>query len=327
MTVPLVEVVGLRKVFRPSGLLPKSPRPIHALDGVEFRIDPGEFVALVGESGSGKTTLGRCLMGLLRFDAGEVRVVGYDVSRLGRRSRKAFSRDAQMVFQNPYASLDPAFRVAATLVEAVRTHRDLPRAEVTTEVEQLARRVRLPLERLREYPPSLSGGERRRATFARALATRPRFVVTDEPVTGIDPPVQVQLIDVMRLAHARHGTTFLLITHDLRVVRTLATRVLVLYRGRILEDAPGEAFFNGGALHPYSRELLASAFDVSGYLERHAADPGEEPGRCQGVEGCGYHPRCPQAFLEAGGPCATMPPPLSPVAPGHKVACHRERRS
>lgn len=314
----VVEVSGLRKVFRTRGLGVLGGAAAPVLEDVGFCLHGGELAALVGESGSGKTTLGRCLMGLLPFDAGRVRVAGYDVARLGRKVRRDFCREAQMVFQNPYASLDPAFRVRSILAEAIRTHRDLPRGRVAEEVERLADRVCLPPERLGEFPSRLSGGERRRVAFARALATRPRFVVSDEPVAGLDPPIQAELLDLLGQIHARRSITFLLISHDLRAVRALATRVLVLYRGRIVEDGPAPRFFEGGAVHPYSLELLASAFDAAGCLARGQG----EVHRPVGGDGCSFRHRCLRAAVDAGGPCATMPPPVVPVGPDHTVSCH-----
>jgi len=313
-----VEVRDLHKTFRPAGTaLGRSP-PVPAVRGVSFALEPGEFAALVGESGSGKTTLGRCLVGLTRFERGGVRVGGYDPARLGWGRRAEFARTAQMVFQNPYATLNPAFRVRFLLAEAVRIHRRLPRSAVRAEVERLAETVHLPPERLDAFPPELSGGERRRVAFARALATRPRFVVADEPVAGLDPPIQEQLVALLRRIHRRRGLTVLLVTHDLRVVRTLVDRVLVLFRGRLVEDAPARVFFGGGALHPYSRELLTSAFGVAEAVAGPTRPFSEPP-----LTGCPFSSRCAEALAEPDGPCARMPPTLRAVGSAHRVACHR----
>jgi len=317
---PVVEVEGLRKTYRSPaagwGLL-GGRREVTVLDSVDFALGEGELAALVGESGSGKTTLARCLMGLIPFEAGRLRVAGYEVGRVGGRRRRDFRRAAQIVFQNPYASLNPALQVRSLIQEAVKVHRDLPRAEVSREVDRLADLVLLPRERLGELPASLSGGERRRVAFARALATRPRFVVADEPVSGVDPPIQVQLIELVRRVHRRRGVTFLLISHDLRVARSLATRVLVLYRGQIVEDAPAQAFFGGDARHPYSRDLLRSGFEAARCLrERDDTGPRpEEPG------GCRFRHRC--SLVDSSAPCATLQPPLAQAGALHRVACHR----
>lgn len=318
---PLVEVQGLGKSFRSAGPWAWRREPAPVLEDVGFSLAAGEFAALVGESGSGKTTLARCLLGLVPFDHGRVRVAGYDVGRLRRHEQRAFRHAAQMVFQNPYASLNPALRVRSILAEAVRIHQRLPRAEVPAELERLAHLVHLPVARLRERPPSLSGGEKRRVAFARALATSPSFVVTDEPVSGLDLPIQLQLLDLLRRIHERRGMTFLFISHDLRVVRYLATRVLVLYRGRLVEDAPAARFFDGGARHPYCDELLESAFEPS----RNLAPVAEGVKSPLGPEGCAYRHRCRRARLavEPGGPCATMRPTLAQIGPDHRVACHR----
>ncbi len=323
MNAPAVEVAGLRKVFHPAGLWGGGGNRVQALDDVGFRLEQGEFAALVGESGSGKTTLGRVLLGLLPFDAGFVRVVGQDVGRMQRGERKMFRRRAQMVFQSPYASLNPALRVRSTLAEAVRVHQeDLDRPGVTAEVERLAELVRLPRARLDEFPTRLSGGERRRVGFGRAMATRPEFVVTDEPVAGLDPPIQAQLLELLQRIHQRREITFLLISHDLRVVRTLATRVVVLFRGRVLENAPARAFFTGEARHPYSQDLLLSAFDAATCMHNHRGVVRQS----LALGGCPYRPRCPIADIDADAPCATIPPLLRAAGAEHWVACHKRER-
>jgi ABC-type dipeptide/oligopeptide/nickel transport system ATPase component len=237
-----------------------------------------------------------------------------------RNARREFRRRAQMVFQNPYASLNPVFRVRAALAEAVRVHReDLAPTEVAQEVERLADMVRLPQGRLDEFPTSLSGGERRRVGLGRALATRPEFVVTDEPVAGLDPPIQAKLLDLLQRIHERREITFLLISHDLRVVRALASRVLVMFRGRILENAPARAFFAGEARHPYSRDLLLSAFDAAACMRSRRAVVHQDVA----AGGCPYQPRCPMADVDGEVPCATISPPLRLVGPEHWVACHK----
>lgn len=313
-----MEVSDLRLSFRLGSFFRGRDRSAPVLKGIDFCVKEGEFVGLVGESGSGKTTLGRCLLGLLPFDSGEIKVAGFDLKTINRRDRRAFCREAQMIFQNPYASLNPAVRVRATVAEAVRIHQNLPRDKMKEEVEKLTRLVLLSPEKLMEFPAKLSGGERRRVAFARAIATRPKFIVADEPVSGLDPPIQVQLIDLLRRIHLRRHISFFLITHDLRAVKSLVGRVLVMYRGRIVEDAGADRFFFGGARHPYSLELLESAFATQKRLLNQdklgmtAARPG----------GCAFRHRCLKAAADESSPCAKINPPLRTINNGHRVACH-----
>jgi oligopeptide/dipeptide ABC transporter ATP-binding protein len=318
MTESTVVVDGLEKSFGGSGLLQRWAPKVPALDGLSFRLEKGELAALVGESGSGKTTIGRCLLGLVDFDAGSVRVNGYDIGTLKKADEKAFRMSAQMVFQNPYSSLNPAFRAREALVEAVRVHDpSVSRERAREEVERLAAMVQLPVERLNEYPPSLSGGEKRRVVFARALATRPQFVVTDEPVSGLDQPIQAQLLDLLRKIHQRQQSTMLFISHDLRLVRFIATRVIVLHRGRIVEDAPADIFFKRSA-HPYSQELLESAF----YPDRQRFPQSQKSPPARGAAGCSFRNRCNFALVERNTPCGAVTPQLTEIEPGHRVACH-----
>jgi oligopeptide/dipeptide ABC transporter ATP-binding protein len=314
-----VSVKGLYKAFRASQFFGRRKAPVPALEGINFELFPAEMVALVGESGSGKTTLGRCILGLVPFERGTVRVNGFNVGELTRTNEKAFRMSAQMVFQNPYASLNPAFKARAALVEAVRIHNpSITKREAQVEVEKLAKLVQLPVERLGEYPPSLSGGERRRVVFARALATNPKFVVTDEPVSGLDQPIQAQLLDLLRRIHEKQGTTMLFISHDLRLVRFLSSRVLVLHRGRIVEDATADIFFNKGPSHPYSVELLESAFKSEGQNFPHVQRPPPE----RGSGGCSFRNRCKYGLTGDNRSCADTTPPLLEVEAGHRVACH-----
>ncbi len=315
-----VKVSGLSKTFGSSGLLKGWTKNVRALADIDFVLEKGELAAVVGESGSGKTTLGRCVMGLLPFEAGSALVNGYDVGRLDRKSDKAFRMSAQMVFQNPYSSLNPAFKARDALIEAVRVHkRGISKAEASMEADRLAAMVNLHVERLDELPPKLSGGEKRRVVFARALATNPSFVVTDEPVSGLDQPIQAQLLDMLKKIHQRHQTTMLFISHDLRLVRFIATRVIVMHRGRIVEDAPSDEFFGEGVHHPYSSELLWSAFscDIKQLRESLIRPPD------RGSGGCAFRHRCPMKIEDRGAPCENRTPLLAEIAPNHRVACHR----
>jgi oligopeptide/dipeptide ABC transporter ATP-binding protein len=317
----LVHVEGLAKRFDSTHpwMRFRAKSTGYAVERIGLTFGEGEFVALVGESGSGKTTLGRCLLGLVPFEAEVARVCGFDVRNLRKDQERAFRLKAQMIFQNPYASLDPAFRVRASLVEALQVHDPgMNAARAHQEVERLAEMVQLPPERLLDYPPSLSGGEKRRVVFARAMATRPRFIVTDEPLSGLDQPIQAQLVELLKKIHERQNSTFLFISHDLRLSRTLATRVIVMLRGRIVEDAPADRFFGRGPKHPYSQELLESAFapELSPLRIPHRKPPSRGEGGCQ------FRHRCALAAVEEASPCVTMAPELLEMGPGHRVACH-----
>lgn len=317
-----VKVQGLWKSFGGSDFLRPWGHRIPALEGLTLHLGKGELAALVGESGSGKTTLGRCLLGLVPFDSGDVEVNGFTVGRMSRQEERAFRMSAQMVFQNPYSSLNPAFRAKESLIEAVRVHdRSMTRAMALDAIAHLADLVQLPLDRLEEFPPSLSGGEKRRLVFARALATKPKFIVTDEPVSGLDQPIQAQLLDLLRGIQRRQDSTMLFISHDLRLVRYVATRVIVLHRGRILEDAPAEIFFQRPS-HPYSQELLESAFyPLETQVSKARSGPPD-----RGAAGCSFRNRCPYAELGEKGRCGSVTPELLDVGGGHRVACHLRGR-
>lgn len=314
-----VRVTKLRKVFGSTGIFERLRSHPTVLEEITFSLSRGECAAVVGESGSGKTTLGRCVLGLLPFNAEELTVNGFNVGRLGKVEEKSFRMSAQMVFQNPYASLNPAFRAKTALLEAIRIHSGkLPKARADQEVERLAALVQLPMDRLNAYPPELSGGEKRRVVFARALATSPQFIVTDEPLSGLDQPIQAQLLELLRKIQQRHNTTMLFISHDLRLVRFIATRVMVMHRGRIVEDAPSETFFGEGPIHPYSQELLESAF---------RADPaqlnlGHFPPPPRDATGCLFRHRCVLAKANMSEACLNLAPHLLEMGPGHRVACH-----
>lgn len=314
-----VRVSGLNKSFGATGFLSRWRMSVPVLQDITFSLARGELVAMVGESGSGKTTLGRTILGLVPFDSGEVTVNGFNVGSIRRSEEKAFRMSAQMVFQNPYSSINPAFRARETVLEAIRVHGGkMGKERAESEVERLMGLVQLPVERLNEYSPQLSGGEKRRVVFARALATNPRFVVMDEPVSGLDQPIQAQLLDLLRKIHIRQHTTMLFISHDLRLVRFIATRVIVLHRGRIVEDAPTEAFFSRKPAHPYSVELIDSAF--RGDLRNLNTASSKPPAR--GSAGCSFRHRC-RVFCERGMPeCSVQTPKLIEISPGHRVACH-----
>jgi ABC-type oligopeptide transport system ATPase subunit len=260
MSAPLLEARGLVKTFRPTGgLLPfgSGRAPIRAVDGVDMVVERGECVALVGESGSGKTTLGRCLVRLLEPDAGRVRFRGEDLLALPRGELRRRRRAFQTVFQDPYDSLSPRMRVGELLAEPLAAHRMVPRADRPGRVAELLGRVGLPADAAERYPHEFSGGQRQRIGIARALATEPELLVADEPVSALDLSVRAQVLALLRRLQAELGLAVLLIAHDLGVVERIAHRVVVMRRGRIVEEAATAELFARPA-HPYTAELLAA---------------------------------------------------------------------
>ncbi len=256
----LLEARGLTKTYRPTGgFLGLGPvrAPIRALDGVDLVVRRGECVAVVGESGSGKTTLGRCLIRLLEPDAGAVRFRGEDLLALARGELRRRRRAFQMVFQDPYDSLSPRMRVGELLAEPLAAHRIVPPADRRARVAELLDRVGLPAEAARRYPHEFSGGQRQRIGIARALATEPELLVADEPVSALDLAVRAQVLGLLRRLQAELGLAVLLIAHDLGVVERTAHRVVVMHRGRVVEEAPTAELFARPA-HPYTAELLAA---------------------------------------------------------------------
>lgn len=255
---PLLEVTDLARSYRlPREKLFGAPPRIEALRGVSLRMENGRSLGVVGESGSGKSTLARLVMALDQPDAGQVKVLGQDLQRLAPAALRAARRDFQMVFQDPYGSLDPRQRVARIIAEPLQALRLGSRAEQREQVAQALAEVGLRASDLDKYPHEFSGGQRQRIAIARALITRPRLIVADEPVSALDVSVQAQVLNLMQDLQQQHGLGYLLISHDLAVVQQLCDEVVVLYQGRIVErGAPAQLFHD--AQHPYTRALVAA---------------------------------------------------------------------
>ena len=315
MTAPLVRVRGLEKVFQADG------RPVRAVAGVDLDILAGEVHALVGESGSGKTTLARCILRLIEPTAGSVEVNGRDVAGLSRGDLRAMRREMQLVFQDPQGSLDPRMSVLELVAEPIRTHLRPARGTIEPAVVGLLDSVGLAKRHLDRRPHELSGGQCQRVAIARALALKPRLIVLDEPTSALDVSVQAQILNLLLELRAAHGLTYLLISHDLGVVRHLSDRVSVMYLGRIVEHAPADAVFEAAG-HPYSRALLASVPDVAVAGSRPALIRGDPPSPADPPSGCAFHPRCwlrERLGAEAAVCATTAPPPVSEVT---RSACH-----
>lgn len=306
-----------RNFGQPDGLAVKlgltTRRPlIRALDGIDLEIATGEFVGLVGESGSGKSTLGRIVAGLLSPSAGDVRIFG----RVPQGDRSVH-RDVQLIFQDPQASLNPRMRVAEAIGEAPLVHKLASRAELDDYICTQMRRAGLDPAFRQRFPHQFSGGQRQRISIARALAMQPRFLVCDESVASLDVSIQAQILNLFLQLRRELDLTYLFISHDLRVVQHIADRVVIMYLGRIVEDAPAREFF-ANPNHPYTRGLLAEIPDLRQRRRVYAPVKGEIPSPAAPPPGCHFHPRCPLAFDR----CRIERPPLIEIAPGHRSACH-----
>jgi oligopeptide transport system ATP-binding protein len=317
---PLLEVRDLVKRFPiRRGVFSGVSGWVRAVDGVSLRIEPGETLALVGESGSGKTTTGRCILRLLEPSSGTVTFEGIDLMTLPPRAMRRLRRRIQVVFQDPYASLNPRMRVGTIVREPLDIHRvGAGRKERDDLVAALLRRVGLEPAMRDRYPHEFSGGQRQRIGVARALALKPRLIVADEPVSALDVSVQAQVINLFIDLQEEFGIAYLFIAHDLAVVERIADRVAVMYLGQIVEMAPREEIFRN-PLHPYTKALLQAIPipDPARARERQVLR-GDPPSPAHPPPGCRFHTRCPSA-VEA---CPRVEPPLLEVSPGHWVACH-----
>ena len=293
-------------------------RWLRAVDGVDLDLRPGETLALVGESGCGKSTLARLLLRLEEPTRGAVRFGGTDLWQMDAARVRSFRREVQLVFQDPYASLNPRMRVGSIVGEGLEIHRIGTRAERRRRVRELLEQVGLSPEAASGYPHEFSGGQRQRIGIARALAVGPRVVVADEPVSALDVSVQAQILNLLQELKESQGLTYLLISHDLRVVRHVADRVAVMYLGRIVELAEAEELFVR-PLHPYTQCLLA-AVPVPDPARARAPVPveGDMPSPVDPPSGCPFHPRCPEAFARC---TAEVPVPSNPEG-ARRVACH-----
>jgi oligopeptide transport system ATP-binding protein len=317
----LVEAIELYKYFPIfAGLMSRHIGDVKAVDGVSFSIAAGETLGLVGESGSGKTTIGRLLLRLLPTTKGDIYFDGQDVTALGRREVRRLRREMQIIFQDPYASLNPRMTVAEIVGEPVRVHRIAQGKAVEERVQELLRLVGLRPYHANRYPHEFSGGQRQRIGIARALAVDPKFIVCDEPVSALDVSIQAQVINLLEDLQAQFGLTYLFIAHDLSVVRHISTRVAVMYVGKIVELADRDALYHN-PLHPYTIALLSAIPIPDPLLEKRRKRivlSGDIPSPVNPPSGCRFHTRCPVAFDR----CVTEIPAFNEYAPGHFAACH-----
>ena len=320
---PILQVRNLVKHFQiGGGLFGGGAGIVKAVDGVSFEIHRGETLGLVGESGCGKTTTGRCILRLEPPTSGEVVFEGRDMSKLSDTEMRGLRRRIQVIFQDPYSSLNPRMTVGQIISEPLGVHGIVPdRAARAARVQDLLRHAGLLPAMARRYPHELSGGQRQRVGIARALAMEPSLIICDEPVSALDVSIQAQIINLLEELQAEFGLTYLFVAHDLSVVRHISDRVAVMYLGKIVEITDRKSLYENPQ-HPYTKALLSAVPIPDPVVEarrEHVVLGGEVPSPLSPPSGCVFHPRCPIAVAE----CRTTVPELREIKPGHQAACIR----
>ena len=318
MTARLLEVNHLKKYFPiKGGFLQKAIGFVHAVDGVSFFLNQGETIGLVGESGCGKSTTGRLILRLIERTAGDIFFDGVDICRLSRRKMKAVRRDMQLIFQDPYASLNPRMTVGDIVGEALKIHGVAAGNDLEDRTIELLKKVGLHREHVRRYPHEFSGGQRQRIGIARALALNPKLIIADEPVSALDVSIQAQVINLLQdLKHEFH-LSYIVIAHDLSVVEYMSDRVAVMYLGKIVEMAPGAALYRNPK-HPYTEALLSAIPVPNPRLEKKRQIlEGDVPSPIKPPAGCRFHTRC----IHRRSECQRFEPEFCDIGNSHYVAC------
>jgi oligopeptide transport system ATP-binding protein len=319
MAQPLLQVKNLKKYFPiKGGILSKTVGHVQAVDDISFDLYPGETVGLVGESGCGKSTAARTILRLIEPTGGEVFFEGQDILKLGKKPMRALRRQMQIIFQDPYASLNPRMTVASIVGEPLEIHKIAKGREKEEKVANILEKVGLRPEHMRRYPHEFSGGQRQRIGIARALALNPKLIIGDEPVSALDVSIQAQVINLLEDLQGEFNLTYLIIAHDLSVVEHISDRVAVMYLGKIVELATDRELYENPS-HPYTEALLSAVPRPDPAIKKQRIIlPGDVPSPINPPGGCRFHTRC----LYAKADCKTVEPPLQDIGGGHYVACH-----
>jgi oligopeptide transport system ATP-binding protein len=319
MAQPLLEVKDLKKYFPiKGGIFSKTIGYVQAVDGISFALYPGETVGLVGESGCGKSTAARAILRLIEPTGGEVSFEGQDILKLGKKPMRALRRQMQIIFQDPYASLNPRMTVASIVGEPLEIHKIAKGRQKEERVASILEKVGLRPEHMRRYPHEFSGGQRQRIGIARALALNPKLIIGDEPVSALDVSIQAQVINLLEDLQKEFNLTYLIIAHDLSVVEHISNRVAVMYLGKIVELATDRELYRNPS-HPYTEALLSAVPRPDPTIKKQRIIlAGDVPSPINPPSGCRFHTRC----LYAKADCTTVEPQLQDIGGGHYVACH-----